>query len=66
MAAVIRTVNSSWIRSARWDNETKELVIRTAKGSYVHHDVPEDIFNGLCDASSGGDYWHQHIKGRYT
>ena len=66
MAQHTSNVQSSWLLSASYDDESKSLVIQTRAGkSYTYSNVPMDIYEGLRDASSPGQYWGQNIKGTY-
>lgn len=58
--------NSSAINRAEYDPTTRRLTIWFKEGKpYDFCNVPQHIYEGLCRASSHGDYYHQHIAGRY-
>jgi hypothetical protein len=64
----IRTeqLRSTALASATYDDENATLSITFVNGStYDYHDVPQEIFDGLVDASSPGQYWHSSIKDVY-
>jgi hypothetical protein len=66
MARHTAAVQSSWLLQASYDDETKSLTIQTRSGkAYTYSNVPMDIYEGLRDASSPGQYWGQNIKGVY-
>lgn len=61
------TLSSSWLSSCEYDDETRTLTITTVRGeSYDHHNVPEEVYQGLVEAASPGKYWHMEIKDIYT
>ena len=60
-------LQSSSLRSASYDPETKELDIGFQNGrTYTFQDVPPDVFQGLQDDPSPGSYFNQKIKGKYS
>lgn len=59
-------LESTALRSAEYDEDEQRLEIAFASGgSYVFENVPRSVFEGLRDAHSPGQYYHQNIKGRY-
>lgn len=61
-----RLTNSSSILDAEYDNETQTLTIQFASGRrYTFTGVPPSVYEGLIDAASAGQYFHQNIKGQY-
>lgn len=58
---------SSNLATASYDPETKELEIEFQDGSeYTYSNVGPETYRGLTLASSAGQYFHRHIKGRYA
>lgn len=62
--------DSSWIDSIEYyscDEQLGFLIINTNKGrSYIHKNVPIQVWNEFKNASSYGKYYNNFIKGRYT
>lgn len=65
---MIRTpVMSSNLVSVGYDPQSKTLEIEFKQGRvYQYLGVPVYIFRGLMQASSKGEYFHAHIKERYS
>lgn len=62
----MKKVNSSAIAAVGYDPTTKRMRIRFTSGeTYDFCHVPEHIFRGLLAAGSKGEYYQQHIRGRY-
>ncbi|WP_332701046.1 KTSC domain-containing protein [Devosia sp.] len=59
--------DSTAILRAEYEPETATLQLwfRESGGPYDYRNVPADIFDGLCDASSKGRYYNEHIRDRY-
>lgn len=61
-----RSLNSSMITGAAYDEETQTMYIEFADSSrYEYDQVPEDAYEDLCSASSAGSFFHSQIKGLY-
>ena len=58
-------VVSSNLVAVGYDTETQVLRIRFYSGLYDYYDVPQDVFDGLMNASSKGSYHAAHIKNCY-
>lgn len=59
-------LSSTAIVAATYDDEAQTLdILFVNGGTYTHHDVPKDEFDGLVASSSPGRYWHNNIKDRY-
>ncbi len=59
-------LSSSDLRSAEYDAAGATLTIVFHDGSvYEYYGVPHSEYAGLLNASSHGQYFHAHIKGRY-
>jgi len=59
-------MNSSFLREARYDEKTRTLTIELARGgSYVHQDVPKEVYEDLMRAASPGRFYNSEIKGVY-
>lgn len=62
------TSSSSWILNAEYfscDKETGFLLLTTKTTTYIHQDVPIEIWKEFKRAESFGTYYNQHIKGRF-
>ena len=61
--------DSSWIDSIEFyscDEISGYLIINTKKGkSYIHKDVPIQVWNEFKNADSFGRFYNQNIKGVY-
>ena len=62
-------IDSSWIDSIEYyscDKLTGYLIINTKKGgSYIHENVPIQVWNEFENADSFGRFYNQNIKGNY-
>lgn len=59
-------VDSSNIEAIGYDENSSTLQVEFKNGGmYQYFDVPEEVFNGLRDASSVGGYLAARIKGTY-
>ena len=58
-------VRSSNLISVGYDSDLMILEIEFENGVYQYMDVPEDIYDGLMNTSSKGNYFHKHIKSKY-
>lgn len=62
-----QSVNSSNIASIGYDDATQTLEIEFHGGGiYQYHNVPTSTYQGLMDASSHGQFFHQFIKDRFS
>ncbi len=61
--------DSSWIDSIEYyscDEASGYLIINTKKGrSYIHENVPIQVWNEFKKADSFGRFYNQNIKGNY-
>lgn len=61
-----KPVTSSNIASIGYDENTSTLVIEFLNNSiYQYFDVPQQIYQGLMQADSHGQFLAQNIKGVY-
>lgn len=60
-------VESSFIQAIGYDagSQTLEIGFRSG-GTYQYYGVPEHVHEEMMQASSHGQYFHQHVKGRYS
>lgn len=58
-------VNSTAITQIEWANGTLSIWFRSSGRRYDFHGVPMDVYLSFLRASSHGDFYHDHIKGRY-
>ncbi|HZZ93423.1 MAG TPA: KTSC domain-containing protein [Usitatibacter sp.] len=62
-----QSVISTSIRSIGYDVESAILEIEFAKGLvYRYHDVPPCVYEELMSTVSKGEFFHEHIKDRYS
>ena len=67
MATFNAQLQSSWLASAEYDDETEELTVSTVLGrDYTHRGVPLSMFEALRDARSAGAFYNANIKGVYS
>ncbi len=62
------TSKSSWILGAEYyscDNKTGYFLIETKKKTYIHKDLPKEIWNEFKKADSFGRFYNSRIKGKY-
>ena len=61
--------DSSWIDSIEYyscDKTSGYLIVNTKKGkSYIHKNVPIQVWNEFKNADSFGRFYNQNIKGNY-
>lgn len=63
---VTKSINSSAIASASYDDEDQSLEVTFNSGqTYTFAQVPQDIFEGLVGSPSPGRFYHSVIKGNY-
>jgi len=59
-------VNSSNISSIGYDADSYTLEVEFHSGAvYQYFDVPLNVYQGIMEAGSKGQYLAQHIKGYY-
>lgn len=57
-------VNSSNIKRAGYDKETKKLYVEfNNKKKYIYKDVPGYIYKGIFEADSPGAFFHKYVIG---
>jgi hypothetical protein len=64
----VNTSKSSWIRSAHYyscDGETGYFIFTTDNNTYIHANMPIEVWNGFKNADSFGSYYDENIKGNY-
>jgi len=61
-------IRSKAINAVEYDPKSGylEIQFRSQLKWYSFRHVPEHIYQGLITASSAGDYYNQHIRGRYS
>jgi len=61
------SVQSSNLSSVGYDSENQILEIEFKKsGIYQYFKVPVNIYNGLMNASSHGEYFNAYIKNNFA
>ncbi|MCX0399576.1 KTSC domain-containing protein [Clostridium perfringens] len=58
-------VSSSNLVAVGYDSSTATLRVAFHSGVYDYYNVPQNIFEGLLNASSKGKYHHAFIKNSY-
>lgn len=58
-------VSSSNLVAVGYDATSSTLRIQFNAGTYDYYGVPNEVFNGLLNASSKGKYHHAYIKTSY-
>lgn len=62
----MKPLASSNLAGYDYDAQTRVLQIQFTSGrTYSYNDVPQDVVDGLEQASSPGQYFNAHIKGTY-
>lgn len=64
----IDTRKSSWIRGLTFlscDGKSGFMLMKTGNKSYIHQNVPKEIWDELKSADSFGTYYNENIKHRY-
>jgi KTSC domain len=59
------TPQSSTIVRVTYDGDQQILNVEFKNGNYDYYDVPVNVFEGMRNAPSTGQYLAQEIKGRY-
>lgn len=64
---VVRKVwdNSSLLDSAEWSEGEMKISFKGGQ-QYRYSDVPLEEFHSLCEAESGGKFFHSNVRGKYT
>lgn len=60
--------NSSWITSAKYlscDKATGFFIITTGNRTYIHQNLPLEVWEQFKKADSKGKFYNQNIKGKY-
>ena len=61
----VATPQSSNIRRVGYDDDTQDLTVEFAGGSYVYSGVSKQTAADLAADSSPGSYFARHVKNRY-
>ena len=64
MFATMILVNSSAIRAVGYDGHTLTVEFHSGR-VYDHPNFPYDVYVEFMNASSIGQYYNRHIRGRY-
>ncbi|MBW8202019.1 KTSC domain-containing protein [Flagellimonas abyssi] len=62
------TRKSSWILGAEFyscDNKNGYLLIKTKKKTYIHKNLPKELWNEFKKADSFGKFYNSRIKGKF-
>lgn len=67
MAETFVTARSSFIDSLEYDKDTDTLTINFSDGAvFDYPNVSPATFRNFCLAPSAGEFFHRHIKDRYS
>lgn len=64
----LNTDKSSWIKTGKYfscDLKVGFFLYKTDKETYIHQNVPIEIWNELKQATSIGSYYNRNIKQKY-
>lgn len=59
---------SSWITSAKYfscDGVAGFFIIETGNRTYIHQDLPYEVWDNFKNANSKGSFYSRNIRGRY-
>jgi hypothetical protein len=57
---------STVIRSYRYDPQRRELaIVFQTRRAYTYSEVPQETYAGLKAASSKGEFFNRHIRGKF-
>lgn len=60
------SVESSNLAYIGYDEERQDLQIQFRSGAwYAYSNVPDEIYEGLMNADSKGQYFNENIKGKF-
>lgn len=65
---MLNTDKSSWIKSATFyscDLKVGYFLYRTKKSTYIHKDMPIELWNELKEAKSIGAFYNKNIKKKF-
>jgi hypothetical protein len=66
-AQIITEYDSSNIKGAKYDTDTKSLAITFGSGSiYEYANVPHEVFSAFDNAESQGKYFNGNIGKKYS
>lgn len=58
--------NSSNIKSASYDVDTKDMtIIFKGDSKYVYRDIPVDLYKKFTEAESAGKFFYSNIRNHY-
>ena len=60
-------VDSSFIHAIEYDEEMQWLEVEMRfGGTYLYRCVPKNVFEGLMESSSKGQYFNRYIRNEYV
>ena len=65
MYATMIQVDSRSIRAVDYDGSNFFVQFHTSDTIYVHPNLPTSVFVEFMAAESKGEYYNQHVRGRY-
>jgi hypothetical protein len=68
LSETLNAERSSWIKSGKYfscDSKVGFFLYKTDKETYIHQNVPIEVWNELKQASSIGSYYNRNIKHKY-
>jgi hypothetical protein len=58
--------DSSMIDRVAFDEDARTLCVSFKQtGKYLYYDVPAAIFAEMCGAKSAGQFFNEHVKGKF-
>jgi hypothetical protein len=58
--------DSSMIDRVAFDDAAQTLCVSFKQtGKYLYYDVPEAVFAAMCRAKSAGQFFNEHVKGKF-
>ncbi|MDB5695899.1 MAG: hypothetical protein JWN21_1442 [Sphingomonas bacterium] len=62
-----RTLRSSLLKRIVFDDDAGTLLVSFRSGlRYIYEGVPRTIYDALGKAGSAGQFFNEHVKGRYA
>lgn len=58
-------VNSSAIAGVNYDGHTLYVQFHTSDTIYEHHGCPATLYEDFMNASSMGEFYNRHIRGKF-
>jgi hypothetical protein len=59
------SIQGTWLE-AKYDNDSRTLVVYIGSDAYECVDVPQDVWDSFKSASSKGKFFNNNIRGQYN